>query len=60
MATTYYFLATPDEVDVLDWFRQQSDRHEVHPNEKGTLLFYRKFGPLAADTEGRLTRRLHR
>ena len=47
MATTYYFLSAPDEHDVLDWFRSQSDIAEEHPNEQRLLLFYRQSGALA-------------
>jgi len=54
MATTYYFLTAPDEPDVLDWFRQQAQRPEEHPNERRTLLFYRQFGPLAVESDGEI------
>lgn len=47
MATTYYFLSAPDEHDVLDWFRSQSETAEEHPNADRVLLFYRQYGPLA-------------
>lgn len=53
MATTYYFLSAPDELDVLDWFRSQSEIAEEHSNAQRLLLFYRQYGPLAHAEDGR-------
>ncbi len=52
MANTFYFMASPTELDVLDWFRSQADRPEEYPNVERTLLFYRQFGSLAQTPDG--------
>jgi hypothetical protein len=52
MATTYYFLAAPDEGGVLEWFKSQADVPEEHTNDVRTLLFYRQFGSLHHDLNG--------
>lgn len=52
MATTYYFLSAPTEQDVLNWFRDQPEAAEEHPNDDRVLLFYRQFGPLAQNSDG--------
>jgi hypothetical protein len=52
MAKTFHFLSAPDEDDVLDWFRSQSEVAEEHPNSERMLLFYRQFGPLTQKADG--------
>ena len=52
MASTYYFIASPNEQDVLAWFRSQTETAEEHINADRILLFYREHGSLAKNEDG--------
>jgi hypothetical protein len=52
VATSYYFISTPADQRVLDWFRTQPEVAEESPSERRVMLFFRQFGPLALKPEG--------
>ena len=52
MTTTYYFISSPDDQSVINWFRSQPEVAEEYPNEVRLLLFYRQFGGLAREADG--------
>lgn len=52
MASTYYYIATPCEHEILSWFRLQSEAPEEYPKEEGCTLYFPCFGELARDGNG--------
>ena len=59
MGTTYRFIAAPSEPsEVLAWFRSLPSPPEEVPTDRGSTLYFREYGELKYDPNGRINPKL--